>query len=321
MGIAHCKRLANSTRNDTRVIAQQGTALPVVGDTLLHSIPPSFSPFSVTRIRPTRGLRWLDLRELWTYHELLYFLTWRDIKVRYKQTAIGVGWALLQPLAMMAVFTIFFGRLARLPSDNVPYPLFAYTALLPWQLFSRAVTESTHSLLIDQRLITRVYFPRLIIPCASVLAATVDFLIAAGLLIIMVVAYGFPLSAHFLWLPAFIMLMLMTALGMGFWLSALNVEYRDVMYLVPFLNQFWLFITPVAYASSLVPTQWRMLYGLNPMVGVIEGFRWAVLGAGQGPSPMLTVSTLVAIALFLSGAVWFRSRERTFIDVIGSGGH
>lgn len=271
-------------------------------------------------IRPTTGWRFLDLRELWTYRELIYFLTWRDIKVRYKQTAIGVAWAILQPLAMMVVFTLFFGRLAKVPSEGVPYPLFTYVALLPWQLFSRTISESTNSLVTDQRLITRVYFPRIIVPLSTTLAAIVDFVIAAGLLVLLMFIYGITPGAAVVWLPLFVLLMLLTALGIGFWLSALNVEYRDVMYVVPFLNQFWLFLTPVVYPSSLVPQQWRVLYGLNPMTGVVEGFRWALLGVGEGPSPMVAASTLVAISLFVSGIVWFRGRERTFVDAIGSGG-
>jgi len=271
-------------------------------------------------IRPTRGWRFLDLSELWAYRELVYFLTWRDIKVRYKQTAIGVAWAVLQPLAMMVVFTLFFGRLAKIPSEGVPYPLFVYAALLPWQLFSRTISESTNSLVTNQRLITRVYFPRIIVPLATTLAAIVDFVIAAGLLVALMIGYGVTPGAAVVWLPVFVLLMLVTALGVGFWLSALNVEYRDVMYLVPFLNQFWFFVTPVVYPSSLVPEQWRVLYGLNPMVGVVEGFRWALLGVGEGPSPMLAASTLVAVSLFVSGIVWFRRRERTFVDAVGSGG-
>ena len=271
-------------------------------------------------IRPTRGWRFLDLRELWAYRELIYFLTWRDIKVRYKQTAIGVAWAVLQPLAMMLVFTLFFGRLAKVPSEGVPYPLFAYSALLPWQLFSRTISESTNSLVTDQRLITRVYFPRIIVPLATTLAALVDFAISVVLLVILMLIYGVSPTATVVWLPLFVLLMLITALGVGFWLSALNVEYRDVMYTVPFLNQFWLFVTPVVYPSSLIPEQWRILYGLNPMAGVVEGFRWALLGVGDGPSPMLAVSTLIAVFLFISGIIWFRYRERTFVDAIGSGG-
>lgn len=271
-------------------------------------------------IRPTRGLRFLDLRELLAYRELVYFLTWRDIKVRYKQTAIGVAWAILQPLAMMIVFTLFFGTLAKVPSEGVPYPLFAFTALLPWQLFSRTISESTNSLITDQRLITRVYFPRIIVPLATTLAAIVDFMVATVLLVVLMVFYGITPGATVIWLPFFVVLMLVTALGVGFWLSALNVEYRDVMYTVPFINQFWFFLTPVVYPSSLVPEKWRVLYGLNPMTGVVEGFRWALLGIGEGPSPMLVASTLVAVLLFISGIIWFRRRERTFVDVIGSGG-
>jgi lipopolysaccharide transport system permease protein len=221
---------------------------------------------------------------------------------------------------MMAVFTLFFGRLARVPSDGVPYPLFAFVGLLPWQLFSRTIAESTNSLITDQRLITRVYFPRIIVPLAATLAALVDFLIAGGLLVGLLVIYRVTPGPAIFWLPVFLVLMLVAALGVGFWLSALNVEYRDVAYVVPFLNQFWLFLTPVVYPSSVVPPSWRVLYGLNPMAGVVEGFRWALLGAGEGPSPMLAASALVSLALFVSGMVWFRRRERTFVDAVGSGG-
>jgi lipopolysaccharide transport system permease protein len=271
-------------------------------------------------IHPPTRWGFLDVQELWAYRELIYFLTWRDIKVRYKQTAIGIAWAVLQPLAMITVFTLLFGKLAKLPSEGVPYPLFAYAALLPWQLFSRTISESTNSLVTDQRLITRVYFPRLIVPLATTLAALADFAIAAGLLVALMFIYGFLPGVAVLWLPAFVLLMLMTALGVGFWLSALNVEYRDVMYTMPFLNQFWFFVTPVVYSSSLVPEPWRVLYGLNPMAGVVQGFRWALLGIGGGPSPMLAVSTIIAISLFVSGIAWFHRREQTFVDAIGSGG-
>jgi len=271
-------------------------------------------------IYPPSGWGFLDVRELWTYRELVYFLAWREIKVRYKQTAIGVAWAVLQPLAMMVVFTLFFGKLAKIPSEGVPYPLFAYAALLPWQLFSRTITESTNSLVADQRLITRVYFPRIIVPLSTTIAAIVDFGIAAGLMLALMFVYGVTPGAAVIWLPAFVLLMVITALGVGFWLSALNVEYRDVMYTVPFINQFWFFVTPVVYPSSLIPEKWQVLYGLNPMVGVIEGFRWALLGAGKGPSPMLAVSTLIAVSLFVSGIIWFQRREQSFVDALGSGG-
>ena len=224
-------------------------------------------------IRPTSGWFSLDLRELWAYRELAYFLAWREIKVRYKQTAIGVAWAVLQPLAMMLVFTVFFGKLGNLPSDGIPYPLFAFAALLPWQLFSKTITECTNSLVADQRLITRVYFPRIITPLATTLSAIVDFAIAAGLLVALMFFYGVLPGIEIVWLPAFILLMLIAALGVGFWLSALNVEYRDVRYALPFVNQFWLFVTPVVYSSSLVPERWQVVYDLNPMVDVVEGFR------------------------------------------------
>jgi len=220
----------------------------------------------------------------------------------------------------MVVFTVFFGRLAKIPPEGIPYPLFAYAALLPWQLFSRTITESTNSLVADQRLITRVYFPRIIVPLSTTIAAIVDFAISAGLLIALMLIYGVTPGAAVIWLPAFVLLMVITALGVGFWLSALNVEYRDVMYTVPFINQFWFFVTPVVYPSSLIPEKWQVLYGLNPMVGVIEGFRWALLGAGKGPSPMLAVSTLIAVSLFVSGIIWFQRREQSFVDALGSGG-
>jgi lipopolysaccharide transport system permease protein len=268
-------------------------------------------------IRPTTGRLSIDMRELWAYRELVYFLTWRDIKVRYKQTAIGVAWAVLQPLAMMVVFTVLFGKLANIPSEGVPYPLFAYAALLPWQLFSRTISESTSSLVTDQRLITRVYFPRIIVPLSTTLAAMADFGIASGLLVALMFVYGVIPGAAVIWLPGFILLMIITALGIGFWLSALNVEYRDVMYTVPFIIQFWFFVTPIVYPSSLVPERWKILYGLNPMVGVIEGFRWALLGIGKGPSPMLAVSILIALFLFVSGIIWFQRREESFVDSLG----
>lgn len=271
-------------------------------------------------IEPLRGWRGLAWRELWEFRELLYFLTWRDIKVRYKQTAIGIAWAVLQPLAMMLAFTLFFGRLAHLPSEGVPYAVFAYAGLLPWQLFSRSISDSATSLVADQRLITRVYFPRIIVPVSATLAALVDFAIASVLLIGLMAWYGLTPSAAIIWLPAFMVLMIVTGLGVGLWLSALNVEFRDVQYTLPFLNQFWLFLTPVVYPSSLVPERWQALYGLNPMVGVVEGFRWALLGIGRGPSPMLVVSVVMALTLCIGGVGFFRARERVFADVIGSGG-
>ena len=271
----------------------------------------------IIRIQPAGTSFLLDLRELWDFRELLYFLTWRDLKVRYKQTAIGVAWALLQPLVMMLVFTLFFGKLAKVPSAGVPYPVFAYAGLLPWQLFSRTITESTNSLVADQRLLTKVFFPRILVPTAASFAALVDFAIGFILLFALMLFFGITPGVCVLWLPLFVILMLVTALGIGYWLSALNVEYRDIMYAIPFLNQFWMFVTPVVYPSSLVPEKWRALYGLNPMAGVVEGFRWCLLGSKPGPSLMLSVSVLVSLSLFTSGLFWFRKRERTFVDALG----
>jgi lipopolysaccharide transport system permease protein len=275
---------------------------------------------SIIRVVPSRGLRSLNLRELWEYHELIYFLTWRNIKVRYKQTALGVAWAVLQPLVMMLVFTLFFGKLAKVPSEGIPYPVFAYAGLLPWQIFSRAISESSDSLVSDQRLITRVYFPRMIVPMATVLAALMDVAIASLLLVGLMLFYGLIPGATVVYIPLVVLLMVITALGIGFWLSALNLEYQDVRYIVPFLNQFLFFLVPVVYPSTLVPQRWRLIYGLNPMTGVVEGFRWALLGTGPGPSLMLGCSVAVAILLFFGGMLFFRWRERNFVDVVGSGG-
>jgi lipopolysaccharide transport system permease protein len=272
------------------------------------------------RIQPTRGWAALNLAELWQYRELIYFLAWRDVKVRYKQTIIGVAWVLLQPLAMMAVFWLLFGRMGNLPSDGMPYPLFVLVALLPWQFFSRVISESTNSLITDQRLITRVYFPRLVVPIATGLTALVDFGLAMGLVAGLMMIFGIVPGSAILFLPLVIVLMLAAALGVGFWLSALNVEYRDVMHAVPFLVQFWFFVTPVVYSTSLLPEQWRFLFGLNPMTAVVDGFRWCLLGSGAGLSLMSALSALVAIVLFVSGLVWFRRRERSFVDSLGSGG-
>jgi lipopolysaccharide transport system permease protein len=253
---------------------------------------------------------------LWEYREILYFLTWRDIKVRYKQTVLGAAWAIIQPLFAMVVFSIFFGRLAKVPSDGLPYPIFAYCALLPWQLFAHSLGEAANSLVGSQSLITKVYFPRLVIPISAVLAGVVDFAIAFVVLLAMILNYGIAPTAAVMTLPLFVLLAVATALTAGLWLSALNVQYRDVRYTIPFLTQFWLFASPVAYPSSLVPEQWRVLYGRNPMAGVIEGFRWALLGKGSGPGPMLVVSVLVTVVLLVSGAYYFRRMEKTFADIV-----
>ena len=271
-------------------------------------------------IRPRRGLQLVNLSELWAYRELVYFLTWRDVKVRYKQTAIGVLWALLQPAAMMVVATLVFGRLAGLSSEGIPYPLFALTGLLPWQFFSRTLSESTNSLVTDQRLISRVYFPRVIIPAATSLAAMLDFLISSVLLFGVLAYFGVIPGTAVIWLPPLVILMLVASLGVGFWLSALNIEFRDVAYTIPFLTQLWFFATPVVYSSGQIPTNWKVFYALNPMVGVVEGFRWTLLDTPEAPLLVLAVSSVTAAAVFVSGLVWFRHRERTFVDVIGSGG-
>ncbi len=267
-------------------------------------------------IRPEQGLAPLGLKELWEYRELLYFLTWRDIKVRYKQTVLGAAWAVIQPFFMMVVFSLFFGRLAHVPSDGLPYPIFAYCALLPWQLFAHALSESSNSLVTNERLITKVYFPRLLVPISSVLGGLVDFAIAFVILLLMMAWYGIRPTWAIAALPGFILLAMASALGVGLWLSALNVRYRDVRYTLNFLIQFWLLATPVAYPSSLIPARWRALYGLNPMAGVVEGFRWALLGKSEGPGLMLAVSVVVVILILIAGLYYFRRMEAEFADVI-----
>ena len=267
-------------------------------------------------IRPQSGWTAAGLKELWEYRELLYFLTWRDIKVRYKQTVLGAAWAIIQPFFMMVVFSLFFGYLARVPSDGVPYPIFAYCALLPWQLFAHALTESSNSLVANERLITKVYFPRLVVPISAVLGGVLDFAIAFVILLLMMAYYGVRPTWAIVTLPAFLLLAMLTALGVGLWLSALNVKYRDVRYTIAFLIQFWLFATPVAYSSSIVPARWRALYGLNPMAGVVEGFRWALLGKSTGPGALLAVSVAVVILILIGGLYYFRRMEAEFADVV-----
>jgi lipopolysaccharide transport system permease protein len=270
----------------------------------------------VTRIRPSRGWVALNLRELWEYRELLWFLVWRDVKVRYKQTVLGAGWAILQPVATMVVFSLFFGRLAGVPSDGLPYPIFSFAGLVPWTFFSQGLSQSANSLVGSHNLITKVYFPRLAIPISTVLAGLVDFALAFLVLLIMMLAYGIVPGPEVLALAPLLLLALVTALGAGLWLSALNVQFRDVRYIVPFLTQLWLFLTPIAYPSSLLGEPWRTVYGLNPMAGVVEGFRWALLGTGEPPGAMLAASVLAALVLLASGALYFRRTERTFADVI-----
>jgi lipopolysaccharide transport system permease protein len=270
----------------------------------------------VTIILPSAGWRAIDLGELWQYRELLYFLVWRDIKIRYKQTVLGASWAIIQPFFTMVVFSIFFGRLAQVPSDGIPYPIFSFAALVPWTFFANGLTQSSNSVVGSQELIKKVYFPRLAIPVSAVVAGSVDFAIAFVVLLVMMGFYGILPTAAVVWLPALLLLALVTSLGAGLWLSALNVRYRDVRHAVPFLVQFWLFATPIAYPSSLLDEPWRTLYALNPMVGVIEGFRWALLGTETAPGPMLAVSSAAAIALFVGGLLYFRRMEREFADIV-----
>jgi lipopolysaccharide transport system permease protein len=270
----------------------------------------------VIRIAPSRGWVALNLRDVWAYRELLYFLVWRDIKVRYKQTAFGATWAVLQPLLTMLVFSIFFGRLAKVPSDGIPYPLFSYVALVPWTFFANALAQSSNSLVGSANLISKVYFPRLAIPFSAVLAGLVDLGIASFLAFGMMIYYHVAITwSAFLVLP-FLLLAVVTSLGVGLWLSALNVEYRDVRYAVPFLTQFWMFATPIAYPSSLLHEPWRTLFGLNPLVGVVDGFRWALLGSKTQPGPAVLVSTAVALLVLVSGAFYFRRTEKTFADIV-----
>jgi lipopolysaccharide transport system permease protein len=271
---------------------------------------------SYRRIEPSRGWVSLKLRELWDYHELLYFLMWRDIKVRYKQTVMGAAWAIIQPFFTMVVFSLFFGKLAKVPSDGLPYPIFAYAALVPWTFFASGLGKSSNSLVGNSYLIKKVYFPRLVAPISSVFSGAIDFAIAFVVLLIMMAYYHIYPSLNVLWLPFLLLLALVTSLGVGLWLSAMNVQFRDVGYLVPFLTQFWLFATPIAYPSSLLSEPWRTIYAINPMVGVVEGFRWALLRTDTAPGPIIIVSTIAAIALLISGAYYFRRMEKTFADVV-----
>jgi lipopolysaccharide transport system permease protein len=270
----------------------------------------------VLRIDSRRTWMALDLAELWAYRELLYFFVWRDIKVRYKQTAIGAAWAVLQPVLTMLVFSLFFGKLAKIPSQGLPYPIFYYCALLPWMYFSTAMQAATNVVVEQQRVITKVYFPRVVLPISSVLSGLLDFAISFIVFIAMMFYYRIAPTKAIVWLPAFTLLAMLTALGVGLWLSALNALYRDVRYVLPFLVQFWMFASPVAYPSSLVPEKWHWLYGLNPMTGVIEGFRWALTGHGQTPGALLAASSSAVILLVLGGLIYYHSVEGKIADVV-----
>jgi homopolymeric O-antigen transport system permease protein len=269
-----------------------------------------------TRRSPSKGWALPKLRELWEYRELLFFFVWRDIKVRYRQTVMGALWAIIQPFFTMVIFSLFFGRLAKIPSDGLPYPVFSYAALVPWTFFATALNQASNSLVASAQMVKKIYFPRLSLPIATVLASVVDFVLAFIVLLGMMLFYGLVPTINVLWLPFFLLLALVTSLGVSLWLSAMNVQFRDVHYTIPFLTQAWLFMTPIAYPSSLLPEPWRTLYGLNPMAGVVEGFRWALLGTDTPPGSMTLVSAVVALILFISGAFYFRRMEQGFADVL-----
>ena len=270
----------------------------------------------VVDITPPKGWLELNFRELWQFRELAYFFVWRDIKIRYKQTAIGAAWVVLQPLMTMLVFSLFFGRLAKIPSGGIPYPIFYLAALLPWMYFAGALQNASNSVVEHQRVITKVYFPRLVLPLSAVVSGLLDFFFGFLIFLVMMLFYHTSPGRAFLLFPAFLLLAVATALGAGMWLSALNAIYRDVRYVLPFLIQFWMFVSPVAYPSSLVPERWRGLYGLNPMAGVVEGFRWALTGKGQPPTLMLAASAAAVILVLIGGMFFFRRMEATIADVV-----
>ena len=275
------------------------------------------NPLPQTVRRPSKGWVALDLRELWAYRELLFFLSWRDIKVRYKQTVIGIAWAVLQPFLTMIVFSLFFGGLAQIDSDGLPYPIFSYAALVPWTFFQTGLIQSSNSLVAGQNLLKKVYFPRLVMPIATVFSSAVDFVLAFAILLVMMLFYQIVPTANIIFLPFFILLAFITSLGVGLWMSTLNVQFRDVRYAVPFLTQLWLFLTPIAYPSSLIENDILLaLYSINPMAGVVEGFRWALLGTDTAPNLTILVSTAVAILILVSGLFYFRRMEASFADIV-----
>jgi lipopolysaccharide transport system permease protein len=268
-------------------------------------------------IKPSKGLAALNLRDLWIYRELVFFMVWRDVKVKYKQTLLGMAWAVIQPVMTMLVFTFVFGSVAKVATDGIPYPIFSFAALLPWGLFEVALNQGSRSLVAHNNMVTKIYFPRLILPIASVFAGLVDFVIAFVILIGLMLYYRMPPAYELLWtLPLFILLAIVTALGVALWLSAINVKYRDVNQALPFLTRFWLFVTPIAYSSEIISEKWQLLYYLNPMAGVVNGFRWALLGTGKGVDITLWVSVVISILIFISGLFYFRSMEKTFADTI-----
>lgn len=312
-------------RTDAVMLKTNRAILKSAGNQLIHAHSEPEDNDSATaqhpsplpiKIQPSAEWFSLQLDVIWTYRELLYFLVWRDLKVRYKQTILGVSWAIIQPLTAMLIFSLFFGRLAKVPSDGFPYPLFVYAALVPWTLFSNALTQASNTLVINANMIKKLYFPRITMPIASVLAGGVDFVFAFSILLVMMLFYGISPTLTLVWVPLLLLLALVASLGVSLWLSAMNVQFRDVRYALPFLTQIWLFSTPVVYPSSLLSEPWRTLYAINPMVGVVEGFRWALLGAGNDPQLTILVSFASAGFLLLSGLIYFNRMEKTFADVV-----
>lgn len=313
-GVSHGPHDDSAQTGDFVTVAQEQKTAQSEKGTLSRATAVQALPERI--YTPPSGWFHLNLRELWEYRELLYFLVWRDIKVRYKQTVLGVAWAVLQPLLTMAVFTVFFGVLGRISSEGLPYPIFFYSALVPWTYFNSCLRRSSDSLVGSASLVSKIYFPRLILPLASVLSSLVDFGFAFVVLLVLMFFYHMVPTWAILLLPVYLLLALITALGAGLWLSALNVRYRDFAFVVPFLIQIWFFVTPVIYPSSLVPEPWHTWYGLNPMVGVVEGFRQALLSTSSSPGPLVWVSVLVSVVLLVSGAYFFRRMEHTFADVV-----
>lgn len=293
---------------------KQGLATSTIPTTAPESITQRVLPKK--RIQPSNGWISLRLEEVWAYRELLYFFVWRDIKIRYKQTVMGISWAIIQPVFTMVIFSLFFGQLAGVPSDGIPYPIFSFAALVPWTFFANALNLASNSLVNSADMIKKIYFPRLTLPMATVLAGILDFAVAFIVLLGLMIFYGMTPTLNVVWLPLLLILALVTSLGVSLWLSAMNVQFRDVRYTIPFLTQAWLFATPIAYPSSLLSEPWRTLYAINPMVGVVEGFRWALLGTDTAPGPMVIVSAMVAIGILVSGAFFFRRMEKTFADVV-----
>jgi lipopolysaccharide transport system permease protein len=286
------------------------------GDNPNQSQPSYTPPTQYVRIQPSKGWVSLQLRELWEYRELLFFLAWRDVKVRYKQTVLGVSWAIIQPFLSMVIFSIIFGNFAGIPSDGIPYPVFSFAALVPWFFFANGLGKSTESLVSGGGMLKKIYFPRLVMPIAAVFSGLVDFVLAFLILLAMMFYFDTYPTMNIVWLPLLLLLGLSTSLGVGMWLTAMNVQFRDIKYVTPFLTQAWMYSTPIVYPSSIFDEPWRTIYAINPMVGVVEGFRWALLGVETQPGPIILVSAFVSLIILVSGAFYFRRMERNFADVV-----